>query len=82
MSFDSSDPYDGAAWWYMQICCESCGTMLDLADSPDDSDECWHEYGQRAKNTGWTIKEVGSYGSEWTMFCSDCSRTQHATPTI
>jgi hypothetical protein len=82
VSFSETDPYDMAAWSTLQICCDSCGTMLDLADDPDDSDACWHEYGQRAKKGGWIIREVGSLKDEWTMLCPTCARTQHATPTI
>jgi hypothetical protein len=29
MSYNSQDPFDAAAWWFMQLCCQDCGTMLE-----------------------------------------------------
>ncbi len=85
MSYDSTDPFDAAAWWFGQLCCDSCGVMLELdlsrRHSPD-SDEYWHEYGQRAKDSGWSISSTGTLGMEWCIRCSACAHTLQATPTI
>jgi hypothetical protein len=75
MSYNSKDPFDAAAWWFMQISCQDCGTMLgyDLnTPSKGGSDDYWHEYGQRAKQQGWQIVEQTVSPPGWLILCPAC----------
>jgi rRNA maturation protein Nop10 len=77
MSYNSQDPYDAAAWWFMQLCCQECGTMLDLdlkSPHPVSSDDYWHEYGQRSKRSGWHIAEESVSPPAWLILCPVCAK--------
>ena len=74
MSYDSSDPFDQATWWFMWLTCDDCGTMLEYQQSqfPDDSDEFYHEYAQRAKKSGWSVIPRDGESAAWDIFCPLC----------
>jgi hypothetical protein len=77
MSFNSKDPFDAAAWWFMHICCQDYSTMLEYdlkSQHKNDSDDYWHEYGQRAKQQGWQIVERSVSPPEWWILCPSCVR--------
>jgi len=77
MNYNSKDPFDNAAWWFIQLCCRDCGTMLEYdLKSPhkEGSDDYWHEYGQRAKQQGWQIVERSVSPPEWLILCPACVR--------
>jgi hypothetical protein len=83
MSFDSKDPFDAAAWWFMQICRQECGVMLDLdlkSRHKNDSDDYWHEYGRRAKQQGWHIVECSVSPPEWLILCRSCVKKRVNVP--
>jgi hypothetical protein len=57
--------------------------MLDLdLKSPhkEDSDDYWHEYGQRAKQQGWQIVERSVSPPEGMGQTVDCSNSQPQRP--
>jgi hypothetical protein len=78
MSFDSSDPYDAATWWFQSLCCEKCGVVQDYNyQNPHevavDSDQGFHDYAQRAKKAGWIVLAKDPIKAEWTILCPSCS---------
>src|ERR1051325_1619475 len=61
----------------MQLCCQECSTMLELdlkGRHRVDSDDYWHEYGQRAKHLGWHIVHQSTSPPEWLVLFSFCGK--------
>ena len=80
MTYDEKDPFDQAAWWFMQLCCQGCGTMLEYPQSQhaDGSDDFYHEYAQGAKQIGWSVIQCKGQSAEWQILCPICV-TKHET---